>query len=122
MDRYPVPSSAAFNQLEERNNFSCITIPGKSPDFSILESLAHVYKRRFHTRTSNTVEQGLDRFEEIFHNEVDQEAIRRQYDGYAARFQELKDVIKIINDFKLNFLHACSRKQGQVSNTTLISL
>lgn len=74
----------------EKNNFASITLPGKSPDFSIAETLASVYKRRFHAQAVNTPEAGLSRFENIFHKEVDPEVIRRVYDGYTARFHECK--------------------------------
>lgn len=82
----------------KKNAFSILSLPGKSPDFSILETLASVYKRRFHARSSDSPEEGLARFEQIFHNEVDHEIIRRQYDGYTARF------------------HECRRRDGQMTH------
>lgn len=82
----------------KENNFPYITLPGKSPDFSILETMASVYKRRFHQRSCDTTAQGLARFERIFHYEVDQETIRHIYDGYTARF------------------HECKRREGQMTH------
>ena len=47
----------------KKNDFASIILPGKSPDFSILESMALVYKRRFYLRSSNSLKEGLARFE-----------------------------------------------------------
>jgi hypothetical protein len=74
----------------KKNDFRTITLPGKSPDFSILETLASSYKRRFHAQSSSTTTDGLARFEEIFYEEVSQETIRRVYDGFTARFHEAR--------------------------------
>ena len=82
----------------KKHDFASITLPGKSPDFSILESMASVYKRRFHLRSSSTPEEGLARFEQIFYHEVDQRVIQRQYDEYTARF------------------HECRRRDGQMTH------
>ena len=82
----------------KKNAFPYITLPGKSPDFSILETMASIYKRKFHARSSTTTIQGLARFEEIFYKEVNQDVIRRIFDGFTARF------------------HECRRRDGQMTH------
>lgn len=94
-------SAHTANQVKtwcKKNNFASITLPGKSPDFSILESMASIYKRRFHLRSSSSPKEGLARFEQIFYHEVDQGIIQRQYDEYTARF------------------HECRRRDGQMTH------
>lgn len=91
-------TSNAVKSWCKKNDFKVISLPGKSPDFSVLETMASVYKRRFHARYSDTPEVGLERFEKIFHEEVPQETIRQLYDSYTARF------------------HECYRRNGQMTH------
>ncbi len=52
-----------------------MTLPGKSPDFSVLESMATSLKRKFYYRRVTTEEAALQRFEHLFHDLINQEVI-----------------------------------------------
>jgi transposase InsO family protein len=80
----------------KQNNLPLITGPGVSPDFSILESMAHPLKK-FHARRVTTENAGLARFTRIFNEEMDQGTIQHMYNYYTKR------------------LHDCRRASGQMT-------
>ncbi|PQE18222.1 hmg box protein [Rutstroemia sp. NJR-2017a WRK4] len=80
----------------EEHNFPMITLPGVSPDFSILESMAHPIKKKFHAQKA-TESTALDRFKKVFEEEVDQETIKDLYQSFTNR------------------LHSCRRAAGQMT-------
>ena len=61
------------------NGVSLIILPGVSPDFSILESIAHPIKRKFYTKRCTTEKVALARFRQLFKEEMDQCAIQKMY-------------------------------------------
>jgi hypothetical protein len=46
----------------KQHNLPLITLPGVSPDFSILESMAHPLKKAFHARRCTIEKASLTRF------------------------------------------------------------
>jgi transposase InsO family protein len=72
----------------KKNNLSLLTGPGVSLDLSILESLAHPIKRKFHAQRCTTQEEGLERFKQVFYNELDQELVQSYYEWYTKRLHE----------------------------------
>jgi hypothetical protein len=54
----------------KRNHLDLLTLPGVSPDLSILETLAHPIKRKFHAHRCTTEKAALARFEQIFEKEI----------------------------------------------------
>ena len=79
------------------NNLPLITLPGVFPDFSILESMAHPIKRKFYAKRYTTERAAIARFQYLFENEMDQEAIQKMYSWYTKR------------------LHECRRAKGQMT-------
>lgn len=67
-----------------------ITLPGSSPDFSILETMARTYKSRFHKKRVASVKAGIARFKKIFEEEVDHSKIQYQYEFYTKRFHDCR--------------------------------
>ncbi|PQE21504.1 hypothetical protein CJF30_00008359 [Rutstroemia sp. NJR-2017a BBW] len=80
----------------KENRFSLITLPGLSPDFSILESMAHPIKKKFHAQKA-TESTALERFIKVFEEELNMEAILNIYQSFTIR------------------LHNCRRAQGQMT-------
>ena len=60
----------------KKYNLSLITLPGVSPDFKILESMAHPVEKAPHSRRCTTEKAGLTRFIQIFEKKVDQKTIQ----------------------------------------------
>jgi hypothetical protein len=58
---------------------SLITLPGVSPDFSILESMANPIKRKFHAERYATEKAAIARFLRLFDEEMDQKTIQEMY-------------------------------------------
>jgi len=81
----------------KQHNLPLITLPGVSPDLSILESQAASLKKAFHARRTTTEKAGLARFTQIFNKEMDQNKIQRMYRKYTKR------------------LHDCRRADGQMT-------
>ena len=81
----------------KQNNLSILTLPGKSPDFSIMESMAMPLKRAFHAIHSTTHKKALDRFNHIFIEEMDQNTVNGMYKWYTKR------------------LYKCRRADGQMT-------
>lgn len=81
----------------KKHNLSLLTLPGVSPDFSILESMAHPLKRAFHSKRCTTDKAALARFTQIFEKEMEQKMIQYMYDYYTKR------------------LHDCRRAGGQMT-------
>jgi hypothetical protein len=81
----------------KKNSLRLITLPGVSPDFSILESMAHPLKRMFHSKRCTSEKAGLARFTRIFEEEMDQKTIQNMYKYYCKR------------------LHDCRRAGGQMT-------
>jgi hypothetical protein len=67
-----------------------LTLPGMSPDFSILESLASSCKRKFHAIRCASEKAGLACFTKIFEEEIDQESINEYYKWYTKRLHECR--------------------------------
>jgi hypothetical protein len=80
----------------DKNGFSLITLPGVSPDFSILESMAHPIKKKFHAQRSMD-STALERFIKVFEEELNMEAILNMYQSFTIR------------------LHSCRRANGQMT-------
>ena len=81
----------------KKHDLDVITLPGVLPDFSILESMAHPLKKKFHSKRCTTQEASLRRFTQIFEKEMDQPMIQRMYNSYTKR------------------LHDCRRVNGQMT-------
>jgi hypothetical protein len=90
-------TSKATLAWAEKHDLPLITLPGVSPDFSILESMAHPLKRKFHAKRCATEKAGLARFIRIFEEEMDQRTIQHMYKYYTKR------------------LHDCRRAGGQMT-------
>jgi hypothetical protein len=73
-----------------------LTLPGVSPDLSILETMAHPLKKAFHVKRCTTEKASLARFKQIF-EEMDQKTIQNLYNSYTKR------------------LHDCRRAGGQMT-------
>lgn len=65
-------------------------LPGKSPDFSIMESMAMPLKRVFHAMRCTTNKKALDWFNYIFTEEIDQNIVNRIYKWYIKRLHEYR--------------------------------
>jgi len=96
-DTDSVHNSKATIVWAKKNGLSLLTLPGVSPDFSILESMAHPLKRAFHSKRCTTEKSSLARFTRIFEEEMDQNTIQHMYDYYTKR------------------LHDCRRAGGQMT-------
>jgi hypothetical protein len=81
----------------KKHNLPLLTLPGVSPDLSILESLAHPVKKKFHAKRCASEKAGLARFIQVFNEEVDQRQIQHMYKYYTKR------------------LHDCRRAGGQMT-------
>jgi hypothetical protein len=81
----------------EEHNLPLLTLPGVSPDFSILESMAHPLKRLFHSKRTASEKGALSRFTQIFEKEMDQKTTQHMYEYYTKR------------------LHDCRRADGQMT-------
>ena len=68
-----------------------LTLPGKSPDFSILETMAQPIEKKYFSRRTRTEKAGLIRFTKVFTEEVDQKMINSLYKGYTRRFHECRE-------------------------------
>jgi hypothetical protein len=90
-------TSKATEKYCTDNQISLITLPGVSPDFSILESMAHPIKRKFHAQRCTTEKAAIARFQHLFDKEMDQGSIQKMYDWYTKR------------------LHDCERAGGQMT-------
>jgi hypothetical protein len=86
----------------KKNSFPLISLPGVSPDFSILESMAHPLKKKFHTQRCTTEKASLARFIRIFEHEMDQKTIQNMYNSYTKR------------------LHECRRANGQMTRYQIV--
>jgi transposase len=72
-------TSKATLTWAKKNNISLLTLPGVSPDLSILETLAHPLKRKFYSKRCTTNGAALSRFTKIFKEELDQITIQGMY-------------------------------------------
>jgi hypothetical protein len=90
-------TSNATMKWARENDLPIITLPGVSPDFSIIETVAHPVKRKFHTKRVTTEMAGLARFYKLFNEEMDQNMIQNMYNSYTKR------------------LHDCRRADGQMT-------
>jgi hypothetical protein len=80
----------ATTSWAQKHGLSLLTLPGVSPDLSILESMANPIKRRFHARRCTTDQGALKRFTGIFNDELDQKTIQHCYDYYIKRLWDCK--------------------------------
>jgi hypothetical protein len=69
-----------------------MTLPGKSPDFSIMESLAHTIKRKFHAKRTASDKTALAYFTKIWEEEMDQNKIQEMYNWYTKRLHDAERV------------------------------
>lgn len=81
----------------KKHGVELIQGPGVSPDFSILESMAHPLKQRFHAERCTTQKAAKERFMRVFYHEMDQKKIQEMYKWYTKR------------------LHECRRREGQMT-------
>ena len=72
------------------NGIELITLPGVSPDLSILETMAHPIKKKFHIKRCTTQKASLQRFQRVFEEEIDQGTIQNLYNFYAKRLHDCK--------------------------------
>jgi DDE superfamily endonuclease len=89
--------SKATQAWAKEHGVSLLTLPGVSPDFSILESMARSLKKKFHTRRCASETASKARFAQIFKKEMDQKMIQKMYNSYTKR------------------LHDCNRADGQMT-------
>jgi hypothetical protein len=74
----------------QKQGLSVITLPGVSPDLSILESMANPIKRKFYVRRCTTDGAALKRFTGVFNEELDEKTIQHCYDFYTKRLWDCK--------------------------------
>ena len=74
----------------KQNNLLILTLPGKSLNFSIIESIAMPLKRAFHTMRSTTNKKALERFNHIFIEEIDQNIVNGIYEWYIKRLYKYR--------------------------------
>ena len=91
-DKDSAHDSKAVTAWAKQNGLKLLTAPGKSPDFSIFESLARTLKRKFHHRRTTTENAARMRFNKIFDEEMDQKKIQKLYSWYTKRLHECKRV------------------------------
>jgi hypothetical protein len=84
--------SKGTTQWCKENHIDLITLPGVSPDLSILETMAHPVKKKFHARRCTTEKAAIARFHRIWTNEIDQEQIQGLYKWYTKRLHEYRRV------------------------------
>jgi hypothetical protein len=70
-DADSVHTSKATEKYCKDNQIHLITLPGVSPDFSILESMAYPIKRKFHAKRCTTEKAAIARFQHLFKEEMD---------------------------------------------------
>ncbi|TVY53541.1 hypothetical protein LCER1_G004484, partial [Lachnellula cervina] len=63
----------------KKHKMPLITLPGLSPDLSIIESMANPVKKKFHSRKCKTQEESEAWFLEVWNQEMDQDTIRYMY-------------------------------------------
>ena len=63
----------------EEQGIDILTLLGKSPDFSIIESMAHSVKRSFYARYTALETAILVRFTKVWEEEMDQCKIQEMY-------------------------------------------
>jgi hypothetical protein len=71
------------------NGIKLITLPGVSPDFSIVETMARPLKRAFHARRVTSEKAALARFEKLF-EQMDQRKVQELYSWYTKRLWECR--------------------------------
>ncbi|KAE9380926.1 hypothetical protein N431DRAFT_523394, partial [Stipitochalara longipes BDJ] len=79
--------SKATLKYARENDIKLLTLPGVSPDFSIVETMARPLKRRFHARRCMTEKAALAWFTQIF-DEIDQKQVQGLYTWYTKRLHE----------------------------------
>ena len=72
-------------------------MPSLSPNLLIIESLAHFVRKKFHLKCVEEEDIALERFIDVWENQVDQEKIAEMYSWYTKR------------------LHECIRADGQIT-------
>jgi hypothetical protein len=77
--------SEVIKAWAEEYNLPLFTLPGVSPDFSILELMAHPLKRLFYFKRSASEKGVLLYFTQIFEKEMDQKTIQHMYGYYTKR-------------------------------------
>lgn len=86
-DKDSAHNSHTTRAWAKKQSLELLTLPGCSPDFSILETLASPLKRRFHSKYCEVEPQALARFQRLFLKEMDMEMVQGLYDKYLHRFE-----------------------------------
>jgi transposase len=87
-----VHKSNKVKQWAKENHIDLLLLPKISPDLSIMETIAHPIKKKFHAQRCATQEQALAQFVEVWDNEVDQKKIQHCYDYYTKRLHDVNRV------------------------------
>ncbi len=91
-DKDSAYNSKAVKAWATKNRVSLFTLPGDSPDFLILETMAHPIKRLFYSRRLVSQKAALERFANIFEKEMDMCKINELYIWYTKRLHECRRV------------------------------
>jgi len=83
-------TSKATIAWAQKHGLSLLTLPGVSPDLSILEIEAHPVKRKFHSRRCTTEKAAMARFKRVFMEELDQNQIQNLYNFYTLRLWDCR--------------------------------
>jgi hypothetical protein len=74
----------------QEHGIKLLTLPGVSPDFSIVETMARPLKRQFHARRVTSEKAALARFKRLFEEEMDVEKVQELYSWYTKRLHECR--------------------------------
>tara|TARA_R110002060_G_scaffold1899_4_gene3473 strand:- start:26 stop:394 length:369 start_codon:yes stop_codon:yes gene_type:complete len=91
-DKDSAHDSKAINRWAKEEGIDLLTLPGKSPDFSIIESLAQPVKNLFHAERTASQKAALNRFSRIWNRELSQNKINNMYTWYTKRLHEAERV------------------------------
>jgi hypothetical protein len=86
-------TAKATKAWAKKNGLNLITLPGVSPDLSILESMAHPLKRTFHSRRCASKQAGLARFIKNFEEEMDPKTIQRMYNIIVNDYTIVRELV-----------------------------
>ncbi|CZR68709.1 uncharacterized protein PAC_18608 [Phialocephala subalpina] len=70
-DKDSAHDSKATTDWAKKHGIKLLTSPGNSPDLSIIESMAHPIKKKFHSRRCASQSVALERFREVFREYTD---------------------------------------------------
>ncbi|TVY89446.1 hypothetical protein LAWI1_G004083, partial [Lachnellula willkommii] len=72
-------SSKKVAEWARQHKMRILTLPGVSPDLSIIETMANTVKRLFHSKKCSIEEGAMSWFMEVWDQEMDQNTIQRSY-------------------------------------------